>query len=155
MLSTLLVLALLPAAPPDPSPAEAPAVAAVSGEGAEEAEAEAAGAARLAAANEALLQARPLDAAIEAHRALAILKPSAEKYESAEFLLAEALVALGLEQGAAELYFAVIEQRQNPALLPRALAGLERLARRGRLDDERLLRSSPTSRRCRTRWRAS
>ncbi len=142
MLSTLLVLALLPAAPPDPSPAEAPAVAAVSGEGAEEAEAEAAGAARLAAANEALLQARPLDAAIEAHRALAILKPSAEKYESAEFLLAEALVALGLEQGAAELYFAVIEQRQNPALLPRALAGLERLARRGRLDDERLLRSS-------------
>lgn len=91
-------------------------------------------------ANEAIFLKDWAKAARLAHISMSKTKPSAEKYESAQFALAQSLEKLGLGQGAAEYYFAVAEQRQNPALLSRALAGLARLSRRGELDEDKLLR---------------
>ena len=96
------------------------------------------GVAALARATEALLLDRHESAANEAFRALSAIKPSEDKYESAEFILAEALAALGLDQASAEYYFSVASRRQNVALLPRALEGLQRLVRRRAIDEDRL-----------------
>lgn len=98
------------------------------------------GALEFAQAMEQLLLENHLQAARLAYVALKKTKPSAEKYESAQFVLAEALAGAGLSSAAAEYYFAVADQRQNPALLPRALAGLERMTRQGLVDEDKLLR---------------
>lgn len=98
------------------------------------------GAAELSGANEALYLKDYPRAARLAHLAMTKTKPTAEKYESAQFALAEALDALGLRQAAAEYYFAVVEQRQNPALLSRALTALARLAEKDQIPEEQLLR---------------
>ncbi|GEM_PF-2947044 len=141
-------------APADPAASPAPAAQAPAGDpGAAPAAApggeqpanpdeltEEGGAAELSLANEAIFLKDFAKAARLAHVAMKKTKPSAEKYESAQFALAQSLEKLGLGQGAAEYYFAVAEQRQNPALLSRALAGLARLSRRGELDEDKLLR---------------
>lgn len=98
------------------------------------------GAAELSGANEALYLKDFARAARLAHVSMTKTKPTAEKYESAQFALAEALDALGLSQAAAEYYFAVVEQRQNPALLSRALTALARLAEKDQIPEEQLLR---------------
>ena len=94
----------------------------------------------LAEATEALLLEDYEAAAVAAYHALSATKASSEKYESAQFILGAALYGLQMYQGAAEIYFAVVEQRQNPALLPRALAELEIMARAALIDEGRLLR---------------
>ncbi|MBI2374607.1 MAG: hypothetical protein HYV07_11485 [Deltaproteobacteria bacterium] len=99
------------------------------------------GAKDFAQAMEAMLLEDFGEAARLAYLALGKTTPSAEKYESQEFVMAEALEKLGLYEAAAEYYFAVAEGRQNPALFPRAIAGLERLARKGLLDEQELVRS--------------
>lgn len=98
------------------------------------------GALEFAQAMEQLLLENYQEAARLAYVAMKKTKPSAEKYESAQFVLAESLAGAGLSSAAAEYYFAVADQRQNPALLPRALAGLERLTRKGLVDEDKLLR---------------
>jgi tetratricopeptide (TPR) repeat protein len=89
---------------------------------------------------EALRLGENLQAAHYAWASISRSTPSAEKYEGAQFALAEALMRLGFEQGAAEYYFEVARNRRTPALLPRALAGLDGLARRGLVAEEKLMR---------------
>ena len=122
-------------APAAPAPAE-PATGAVDPATLEDE----GGAAELSGANEALYLKDYARAARLAHVSMTKTKPTAEKYESAQFALAEALDALGLSQAAAEYYFAVVEQRQNPALLSRALTALARLAEKDQIPEEQLLR---------------
>jgi len=98
------------------------------------------GAAELSGANEALYLKDYPRAARLAHVSMTKTKPTAEKYESAQYALAEALEAMGLGQAAAEYYFAVVEQRQNPALLSRSLAGIARLAEKELISEDQLLR---------------
>lgn len=137
-----------PAGTPAPAegaePAEGEPAAAAPAEGAApagQAEAtEEGGAVELSGANEAIYLEDWPRAARLAYLAMRKTKPSAEKYESAQFALAQALEQLQLRQASAEYYFAVAEQRQNPALLARSLQGLERLSRDGVLDEEKLLR---------------
>ncbi len=81
-----------------------------------------------------------VDAARFAFAAVTKIPSTDEKHEQAQLLLGEALRELGLTQAAAEYYFAVVEQRQNTALLPRALAGLETLSRKGVVSEDKLLR---------------
>jgi tetratricopeptide (TPR) repeat protein len=97
-------------------------------------------AAELAQALEASFLNNYLEAARLAFVATGKIKKGAEKYEGAQFTLAEALEKIGLEQAAAEYYFAVADQRQNPALLARALSHLDALSRKGVLDEDKLLR---------------
>jgi len=89
---------------------------------------------------EALRLGANLQAALYAWASIAHSTPSAEKYESAQFALAEALHRLGYQQAASEYYFEVVRNRRTPALLPRALAGLDTLARRGLISDDKLVR---------------
>lgn len=91
-------------------------------------------------AMEALLLGEHLNAARLAYVALNKTKAGTEKYESTQFVLAESLRGAGFTQAAAEYYFTVIEQRTNPALLPRALEGIERMTRERYLDEDLLLR---------------
>lgn len=79
-------------------------------------------------------------AARAAWMAIVRIAPTDEKHETAELVLAEALRKLGYTQAAAEYYFSVIERRQSPGLLPRALAGLEGLTRQGVVAEEKLHR---------------
>ncbi len=79
-------------------------------------------------------------AARAAYMAIVRIAPTDEKHETAELVLAEALRKLGYTQAAAEYYFSVIERRQSPGLLPRALAGLEGLTRQGVVAEEKLHR---------------
>jgi len=79
-------------------------------------------------------------AARYAHEAWGMYPASEEKREAAELALADALVELGFEQAAAAHYFNVVQRRNMLQLLPRALAGVERLARRGLVLEEDLLR---------------
>lgn len=126
-----------------PPPAEGDAAAAAPAAGdapAEEELSEDGGALEFAQAMEQLLLENYIAAARLAYVAMKKTKPSAEKYESAQFVLAESLAGAGLSSAAAEYYFAVADQRQNPALLPRALSGLERLTRQGLVDEDKLLR---------------
>ena len=123
-----------------PSPSAAPAQPATNAGASTEEPGEEAGTAELSGANEAVfLQDWPRAVRL-AYAAMAKTKPGLEKYESAQFVAATALEKLGLKQAAAELYLSVATQRRNPALLSRSLAGLSRLARRGVLDEDKLLR---------------
>lgn len=65
---------------------------------------------------------------------------SADKYESAQFFLAQSLEKLGLYHGAVEYYFQVASNRRTPELLPRAIRGLERLALERPIDEGLILR---------------
>jgi hypothetical protein len=89
---------------------------------------------------EALRLGENLQAALYAWASISRSTPSAEKYESAQFALAEALGRLGYEQASAEYFFEVARNRRTPALLPRALAGLDKMSRRGLISDEKLMR---------------
>ena len=122
------------------APAEGTAPAATAGAAPEEELSDDGGALEFAQAMEQLLLENHREAARLAYVAMKKTKPSAEKYESAQFVLAESLAGAGLNSAASEYYFAVADQRQNPALLPRALSGLERLARQGLVDEDKLLR---------------
>lgn len=65
---------------------------------------------------------------------------SAEKYESAQFFLANALDRLGLHHGAVEYYFQVANTRRTPELLPRAVRALEQLYLSRPIDEDMILR---------------
>ncbi|MBK8482503.1 MAG: hypothetical protein IPL40_15285 [Proteobacteria bacterium] len=65
---------------------------------------------------------------------------SAEKYESAQFFLANALDRLGLHHGAVEFYFQVANTRRTPELLPRAVRALEQLYLSRPIDEDMILR---------------
>ncbi|HWV39885.1 MAG TPA: tetratricopeptide repeat protein [Vulgatibacter sp.] len=80
------------------------------------------------------------EAAVWAHEAWVTYPTSEERREAAELTLADTLVSLGFTQAAAGHYFDVVERRSMPQLLPRALAGVERLSRRGLVLEEDLLR---------------
>jgi hypothetical protein len=130
VLAAALLLAAAPAAAEGPA---TPSPAAVSEENEE-------GTAELSSANEALYLLDYGRAAKSAWAALTKTKPTSEKHESAQLALAQALEGLGYAQAAAEYYFAVAEERQNPALLSRALAGIESLSRKGAIDRDKLER---------------
>jgi tetratricopeptide (TPR) repeat protein len=140
LLAALLALPFRAGAEPDVPP-EAPTDA----QGAAQAEAPAE--ARIAAADERLEQA--LAAAKAANwtesarlswEAWSAYPASEERREAAEVALAEALEQLGLHQAAVSHFFAVVERRQMPQVLPRALEGVERLATAGRIAERDLLR---------------
>jgi len=80
------------------------------------------------------------DAAVWAHEAWVTFPASEERREAAELTLADALLGMGFTQAAASHYFDVVERRSMPQLLPRALAGVEGLSRRGLVLEEDLLR---------------
>lgn len=75
-----------------------------------------------------------------AHEAREMFPASEERREAAELTLADALVQLGFDQAAAAHYFNVVQRRTMLQLLPRALGGIEKLARRGLVLEEDLLR---------------
>ncbi|AKU92129.1 hypothetical protein [Vulgatibacter incomptus] len=79
------------------------------------------------------------EAARFAHEAWATFPASAERREAAELALADALTHLSFHQAAAAHYFDVVGRRNMPQLLPRALAGVEALSRRGLILEEDLL----------------
>lgn len=54
---------------------------------------------------------------------------SSEKYEWAQFFLAESLRELGLVHGAVQYYYVVAKTRSRPEILPEALARLEHVSR--------------------------
>ncbi|MBI4815079.1 MAG: hypothetical protein HY791_02400 [Deltaproteobacteria bacterium] len=126
--------------PTEATPASTPSVDTPGGD-APEARSPDGGTRDFALAMEAMLLESFEEAARLAYVAMGKTTPSAEKFESQEFVMAEALEKLGLFEAAAEYYFAVAEGRQNPALFPRAIAGLERLSRSGILDEQELVRS--------------
>lgn len=80
------------------------------------------------------------EAAVWAHEAWITYPTSEERREAAELTLADALLGMGFTQAAAAHYFDVVERRSMPQLLPRALAGVEGLSRRGLILEEDLLR---------------
>ncbi len=67
-------------------------------------------------------------------------KPGAEKYESAQFFLANSLEKLGLYHGAVEFYFQVASNRRTPELLPRAIKALEAISLERPIDKGLILR---------------
>lgn len=139
-----------PASPPAPArgasaPASTPAKEAAGQPPAPDASAAAragveAGKAEFAQAIEAQRLEQWTSAAAYAWRSLATSTPAAEKWESAQYVLADALAHLGFTQAAAEYFFTVAQRRQSPALTPRALAGLEKLARDHLVAEDQLLR---------------
>ncbi|MCA9665867.1 MAG: hypothetical protein KC503_09775 [Myxococcales bacterium] len=67
-------------------------------------------------------------------------KPAAEKYEAAQFYLAQSLQKLGFYHGAVEYYFQVASNRRTPELLPRAVRELEKIALERPIDRGLILR---------------
>lgn len=92
----------------------------------------------LAAASEADWR----NASHHAYEAWAVFPASAERREAAQLTLADSLLQLGFEQAAASHYFDIVQHRSVLQLLPRALAGIEELSRRGLILEEDLLRGA-------------
>lgn len=67
-------------------------------------------------------------------------KPGAEKYESAQFFLAQSLHKLGFYHGAVEYYFQVANTRRSPELLPRSIKELETISLSQPFDEGMIIR---------------
>src|SRR5579883_1755255 len=68
-----------------------------------------------------------------------------DKAESATFYLGEALEKLGYVHAAIDRYGEIVSERRAPQLVPRALAALERLSRRGPAEEEAIAASGVLS----------
>ena len=91
-------------------------------------------------AKDAYAQERYVLAARLCWRYLSGNQPGADKYEPAQFFLAQALEKLGYIHGAVEYYFQVAHNRRTPELLPRAIRALERLSLTQAIDEALILR---------------
>jgi len=67
-------------------------------------------------------------------------KAGAEKYESAQFYLAQSLEKLGFYHGAVEYYFQVANNRRTPELLPRTMKALETISLSQPFDEGMIIR---------------
>jgi len=67
-------------------------------------------------------------------------KQGAEKFESAQFFLAQSLEKLGFYHGAVEYYFQVANNRRTPELLPRTIKALESISLSQPFDEDMIIR---------------
>jgi hypothetical protein len=101
---------------------------------------EAAAAKLFARAKDAFGRNRFVEAAALCWRFIQRNKPGVEKFESAQFFLANSLEKLGFIHGAVEYYYQVANNRQSPELLPRALRQLEAISLAHPFDEGMVLR---------------
>ncbi|MCC6809073.1 MAG: hypothetical protein IT381_16715 [Deltaproteobacteria bacterium] len=137
MISAVLAIALGAAAPAAaPAPASQPASAEASSEPVmSQAELEL----RLDRAIETLLGKEHAPAAIALHFVYKAMAEDELKRDVAQYYLAEALRELGYTQAAVEHYIDVVTSRRAPDMVSRALTALDGLARRGLVEEGRLI----------------
>jgi hypothetical protein len=116
------------AAPAEAAPPEKPAIS------------EAAAAKLFARAKDAFGRGKYVEAARLCWKFTSRTKPGAEKYESAQFFLAQSLEKLRFYHGAVEYYFQVANNRRTPELLPRTIRALEAIALSQPFDEGMIIR---------------